>query len=518
MECPEGGTSSYQLREKPAVAGPPPMKRRYRISPSQTMSGESDSENDGLSQVVVFPALPLSLSQARSLAPGEYEWPIDLRASQAVEARTRQQSKSDEWRSMHQSVVTSSNFGKVFRSREPTRSLLASLFDPSDLHNVPAIQHGKKFEDIAVKAYLARKHSDGKQVHFRPCGLVLHPQFRFLGASPDGLVCEADDHGLLEVKCPYTAYNDKKTVYQASLDYPNFCCCVSDGVVQLKRSHQYYCQVQGQMAICGAKWCDFFVWIGNDNFLERVEFDERLWTEDLLPKLLQFYATAAIPYLQEKGRPNVASSATTKQANVSNDCHLFEKMLSSHLCQSRIGGRNGSFACTVICSLFLQKVLSSNPDTLLPDFDALTDLMCESMVEGNELYDKHDHAGCLSMDEVIDTLNELHVCMAGESFVCPSAIQSMVDLLHQSAVATPLKRSGGVFIVHPYSFAFFCTDTTLVVFDSHAHGVSGALIARVPVAQAATYLTHFFGHHYRQLQFNKDSGANVAGHLTLLRL
>ncbi len=509
---PEGGTLSYQLQEEPAVADPPPMKRRYRVD-----DGEDEDDDDGLSHVVVFPPLPLSLPQTTVLKPGGREWPIDLCASRALEARTRQQSNNKEWRSMHKSVITSSNFGKVFRSKDPSRSFLVSLFD-SDLKNIPAIQHGKKHEPTAVKAYLQKKSSDGKQVHHRQCGLVLHPQFRFLGASPDGLVSDAGDHGLLEVKCPHTAYVEKKTVYAACLDHAHFCCGVTDGVVKLKRTHHYYCQVQGQMAICGAEWCDFFVWVGNDHFLERIGFNKQFWAEELLPKLLMFYSSSALPYLQEKGRPNVASSSTPQQGGPTDDVHQFEEILPHHLCQSRIADRNGSSACTVICSMFIQKALSADQHTLLSDTDALKAIMCESMLDGNNLYDEHGHVGCLSMDEVLDTIDELHVCMAGESFVFPRAIQTLVDLLHQSAMATPVKRSGGVLVVHPFSFALFCCETTLVVFDSHSHGRLGALIARVPVTAADAYLRYFFRHHYHQLRFDEDSGTNVAGHLTLLRL
>ena len=79
----------------------------------------------------------------------------------------------------------------------------------------------------------------------------------------------------------------------------------------------------------------------------------------------------------------------------------------------------------------------------------------------------------------MDTLSELHVCMAGEKFVRACATPKMVDLLHQSAMATPTKRSGGVLLVHTMSFALFCCETTLALFDSHGHGSLGALIARV---------------------------------------
>jgi hypothetical protein len=43
------------------------------------------------------------------------------------------------------------------------------------------------------------------------------------------------------------------------------------------------------MAITGLPWCDYFVDAGSEYFLERIMFDEHFWTEEMLPKLVQFY-------------------------------------------------------------------------------------------------------------------------------------------------------------------------------------------------------------------------------------
>ena len=93
-------------------------------------------------------------------------------------------------------------------------------------------------------------------------GFVISEDHPFLGTSPDGYVCDPDaleSYGLVEVKCPYKyrgyAPND------ACLNVDIFCELATqssgDQKVQLKRSHSYYCQVQGQMAITERAWCDF---------------------------------------------------------------------------------------------------------------------------------------------------------------------------------------------------------------------------------------------------------------------
>ena len=45
-----------------------------------------------------------------------------------------------------------------------------------------------------------------------------------------------------------------------------------DGILSLNRNRNH--AIQGQMAITGRFWCDFFVYACNGNFSERVEFDK----------------------------------------------------------------------------------------------------------------------------------------------------------------------------------------------------------------------------------------------------
>ena len=50
------------------------------------------------------------------------------------------------------------------------------------------------------------KEDSHKESRVDACGLTLHKEMSFLGASPDGLfhcVCH-DDKNLLEVKCPFS--------------------------------------------------------------------------------------------------------------------------------------------------------------------------------------------------------------------------------------------------------------------------------------------------------------------------
>jgi len=85
-----------------------------------------------------------------------------------------------------------------------------------------------------------------------------------LGASPNQLVQENGVFGvfgLVEIKCPDSVYG--RTIQEACQNL-KFCCEILDANPTLKVNHEYYYQIQGQLAITGAEWYDFVVWLGNE--------------------------------------------------------------------------------------------------------------------------------------------------------------------------------------------------------------------------------------------------------------
>ena len=50
------------------------------------------------------------------------------------------------------------------------------------------------------------------------------------------------------------------------------------------------------MAVTGRKWCDFFVWTLKGQSVERIRFDEDLWSK-VMSKLTYFYVAAVVPEL-----------------------------------------------------------------------------------------------------------------------------------------------------------------------------------------------------------------------------
>ena len=68
--------------------------------------------------------------------------------------------------------------------------------------------------------------------------------------------------GLLEIKCPFAAYERDLTPEEAC-ELPIFCAALGmNDRPELCKEHPCYHQVQGQLAISGLAWCDFVLWTG----------------------------------------------------------------------------------------------------------------------------------------------------------------------------------------------------------------------------------------------------------------
>jgi len=119
---------------------------------------------------------------------------------------------------------------------------------------------------------------------------------QFIGASPDGLVdCACHEPGVLEIKCPWSCQNLSIKEYAG---LKQSCLEIDEsGEIHLKRNHQHYYQVQCQMLCSQRNWCDFFVCTSNDNFLERIYFDNVLM-DVLVQKARVAYKKLIFPELK----------------------------------------------------------------------------------------------------------------------------------------------------------------------------------------------------------------------------
>ena len=147
-------------------------------------------------------------------------------------------------------------------------------------HQTGAMKRGLELEADALWEYCQIK-----RVNHYPCGFVVHPDAPWLGASPDGLVFDPEEEaqfGLVESKCPNVV---------SYVDCPYL--KIIAGTLQIKTTHTYYWQVQGQLLIRGMSWCDFVVSAQIDVFIQRI-FREDTVINTIKQKVDMFYFSVYI--------------------------------------------------------------------------------------------------------------------------------------------------------------------------------------------------------------------------------
>ena len=204
---------------------------------------------------------------------------------------------SSAWFAVRRYHLTASVFGEVISRRPdtPPDKLVLRILKPTDFTSV-AMRYGIDNEELALAKYTEyQKANKHPEFFVTKSGFLINPSWPNLGASPDGTVYDPSDHnpyGFLEIKCPYSVRN--KTPLEAAADSSFYCIIGSDGDLVLKKSHSYYSQIQGQMAVGERTWCDFVVYTSKGLSVQRIPYDHQCWTDNL-PKLLAFYDECIAP-------------------------------------------------------------------------------------------------------------------------------------------------------------------------------------------------------------------------------
>ena len=138
--------------------------------------------------------------------------------------------RSPEWHDMRKNRLTASDTAAAMgRGKFETRKgLLKKKAFPelSPFVSSPIMKWGTMFEPIALRSYRQRNGD----ITCHEFGLVPHPTVDHYGASPDGI---SELGIMLEFKCP-----PKRKI---------------DGTIP----EQYEIQMQGQLAVCGLRECDY---------------------------------------------------------------------------------------------------------------------------------------------------------------------------------------------------------------------------------------------------------------------
>ena len=99
----------------------------------------------------------------------------------------------------------------------------------------------------------------------------------------------------VEIKCPSSKLD--QTINDVLKD-KKFHLEKANGKSQLKRSHKYFYQIQGQLFCTQLKRVDFIVYFGKNVplYVEIVKFDENFW-QQILPRIECFFRRAIVPKL-----------------------------------------------------------------------------------------------------------------------------------------------------------------------------------------------------------------------------
>ena len=244
--------------------------------------------------------LPDTASLLDTVAAFKSSLKISEDQARHIEQNTREQRNSVLWHSIRRYRITASFFGSVLsrRPNTPPDSLVLRIIQPKSF-STRATAYGIEKEQIAISEYITYQRSRGhSDISVSPSGFLVSTTHPFLGASPDGAVFDPSNtmqpFGFLEVKCPYSARMITPTDACATSGF----CCTADpitGQLKLKENHAYFAQIQGQMAIGQRPWCDFVIYTTKGISVQRIEYNEKFWEEDLLPKLSNFYDNCVAP-------------------------------------------------------------------------------------------------------------------------------------------------------------------------------------------------------------------------------
>ena len=149
--------------------------------------------------------------------------------------------RTPEWYQFRWNLITASNAYKAFESQASINQLIYEKCQPLKtvdedeevkmVNTNTAMHWGQKYEPLSIMIY-----ENMYKTKVEDFGCIQHPTYKFLGASPDGIVInkESDRYGrMLEIKNP-----------------------VSREITGIPKK-EYWTQMQLQMEVCDLDECDF---------------------------------------------------------------------------------------------------------------------------------------------------------------------------------------------------------------------------------------------------------------------
>ena len=239
----------------------------------------------------VFPKT-LSICDPPNIQHLEHEWSdLAITHSEAskLEKLTRNQSEDQKWHEERKKRITASNFGVVMkRKKDVNTTFLKNTIRKNEFFS-SSTSYGKANENVAKQIYIKKTGN-----HLHDIGLIVNPSLPFLGATPDGITCEQSVTGIIEVKCPYSVRD--MSINDACETRQDFFLQKDGDLFHLKHDHAHWYQVQGQLLVSGAPFCDFITYTKQDFYVERI-FPHSPTMNDLIKKLSLFYVQHFKPFV-----------------------------------------------------------------------------------------------------------------------------------------------------------------------------------------------------------------------------
>ena len=290
--------STFAINETRSCLQPQPViTNNNALSLNSTVDITINEGVDDTSSALVIDQ-PLSLDEIRERCK-EMKCSLFLKDDDITktEQETRGQSNNNKWFDHRLGRITASKCHRVacpHRAGTSPSKIIKEVLNYNKSVQTKAMREGIENEGLIISQYTEKMRKEGHAgLEVNSCGLFVCKTHGFLGASPDGLVTDPSSEnplGLVEAKNIQLRENESLA---AALVRKGI--CTKDG--NIKKSHQYYYQIQQLEFVVNRKWCDFVVRGSNGEiFCKRVPFDPPWWHEKLL-QLENFFDRYILPEL-----------------------------------------------------------------------------------------------------------------------------------------------------------------------------------------------------------------------------
>jgi putative phage-type endonuclease len=149
--------------------------------------------------------------------------------------------RTKEWYDFRNGLISASNLWKVFSTEGQVNSLIYEKcnsfyntidYSSSYVNTESSLHWGVKYEPVSVMVFEKMNH-----VEIGEFGCIQHPEYPFIGASPDGIII-----------------NDTSPLFGSMLEIKNIVNREINGIPKM----EYWIQTQIQMETCSLDTCHFF--------------------------------------------------------------------------------------------------------------------------------------------------------------------------------------------------------------------------------------------------------------------